>query len=86
MKETLCGSVWAYALKSKSVNEDPWIADQLVDDMRTVGLANERILVKPDQEASIVDLQLGIAKRRDSNSKEMELRTVRWGIPTAMVK
>ena len=65
MKETLCGSVWAYALKSKSVSEDPWIADQLVDDMRTVGLANERVLVKSDQEASIVDLQLGIAKRRE---------------------
>ena len=65
MKETLCGSVWAYALKSKSVSGDPWIADQLVDDMRTVGLANERVLVKSDQEASIVDLQLGIAKRRE---------------------
>ena len=37
MKETLCGSVWAYALKSKSVGEDPWVADQLADDMRTVG-------------------------------------------------
>ena len=61
----MCGSVWAYALKSKSVSEDPWIADQLVDDMRTVGLANERVLVKSDQEASIVDLQLGIAKRRE---------------------
>ena len=36
MKETLRCSVWAYALKSKSVGEDPWIAEQLVDDMRTV--------------------------------------------------
>ena len=65
MKETMCGSVWAYALKSKSVSEDPWIADQLVDDMRTVGLARERVLVKSDQEASIVEMQLEIAKRRD---------------------
>ena len=33
MKETLCCSVWAYALKSKSVMDHPWIADQIVDDM-----------------------------------------------------
>ena len=39
MKETLCGSVWAYGLKSKSVAEDPWIVDQIVDDMNTVGMA-----------------------------------------------
>ena len=49
MKETLCGSVWAYALKSKSVAEDPWIADQLIDDMVTVGMAKERVIIKSDQ-------------------------------------
>ena len=65
MKETFCGSVWAYALKAKSVGEDPWIAEQLVDDMRTVGLAKERVLVKLDQEESIVELQTQIAKRRE---------------------
>ena len=54
MKETLCGSVWAYALRSKSVAEDPWIADQLVDDMSTIGMARERVVIKSDQEASIV--------------------------------
>ena len=64
MKETLCGSVWAYALKSKSVAEDPWIADQLVDDMSTVGMARERVIVKSDQEPAIVELQLEIAKKR----------------------
>ena len=50
MKETLCGSVWAYALRSKSVGDDPWIAEQLVDDLRTIGLAKERVIVKSDQE------------------------------------
>ena len=64
MKETLCGSVWAYGLKSKSVSEDPWIAGQLVDDLCTVGMARERIVVKSDQESSIVELQLEIAKLR----------------------
>ena len=64
MKETLCGSVWAYALKSKSVGEDPWVTDQLVDDLCTIGLARERLVVKSDQEASIVEMQLEIAKKR----------------------
>ena len=63
MKETLCGSVWAYALRSKSVGDDPWIAEQLVDDLRTIGLAKERVIVKSDQEASIVELQGEVAKR-----------------------
>ena len=64
MKETLCGSVWAYALRSKSVGDDPWIAEQLVDDLRTIGLAKERVIVKSDQEASIVELQGEVAKKR----------------------
>ena len=34
-------------------------------DMRTKGLAKERVLVKSDQEASIVELQTQIAKRRE---------------------
>ena len=45
-KETMCDSVWAYALRSKSVAEDPWVADQIVDDLTTVGLAKDRIIVK----------------------------------------
>ena len=72
MKETLCGSVWAYALRSKSVAEDSWIADQLVDDIVTVGMAKERIIVKSDQEASIVELQGEIAKRRNSIGTGLE--------------
>lgn len=72
MKETLCGSVWAYALKTKSVSEDPWIADQLVDDLGTIGMANERIILKSDQEASIVELQSEIARRRPTVGTGME--------------
>ena len=62
MKETLCGSVWAYALQSKSVAEDPWIAEQLVDDLCTIGMAKERIVMKSYQGASIVELQSEVAK------------------------
>ena len=81
-----------YALRAKSVSEDPWVADQLVDDMNTVGLANERIIVKSDQEASITELQSEIVKRRpkvgtalenskvgDSNSNAKIERAIRDG-------
>ena len=64
MKETLCGSVRAYALRTKSVGEDPWIADQTVDDLRTVGLTTERVVVTSDQEASLVELHGEIAEKR----------------------
>ena len=56
MKEMMCDSVWAYALKSKNVAEDPWIADQIVDDLNTIGMGRNRIIVKTGQEASIVEL------------------------------
>ena len=72
LKETLCDSVWAYALRSKSVAEDPWIADQIVDDLNTVGMAKDRIIVKSDQEPSIVDLQTEIAKRRSDMGTSLE--------------
>ena len=72
MKETLCGSVWAYALRSKSVAEDPWVADQISDDLSTVGLAGERIIIKSDQEASIAELQNEIARRRGSPGTGIE--------------
>ena len=48
LKKTMCDSVWAYALRSKSVAEDPWVADQIVDDSSTVGMAKDRIIVKTD--------------------------------------
>ena len=64
LKETMCDPVWAYALRSKSVAGDPWVADQIVDDLNTIGLAKDRIIVKSDQEASIVELQSEIARRR----------------------
>ena len=90
LKETMCDSVWAYALKSKSVAEDPWIADQIVDDLNKIGMSRNRIIVKTDQEASIVELLTEIARRRsdigtslenskagDSNSNGKVVRTIR---------
>ena len=72
LKETMCDPVWAYALKSKSVAEDHWVADQIVDDLNTIGMAKDRIIVKSDQEASIVELQSEIARRRSDVGTSLE--------------
>ena len=63
MVETSCMSVWGYAVESKG-NADPWIAEQITEDMETIGIANERIIVKSDQEASIMDVARCVGKLR----------------------
>ena len=63
MAETLCRSVWAYAMSSKGAGE-PWIANQIAHDLETVGLAKKRIIVKADQEAAITDVQRAVAHCR----------------------
>ena len=90
LKETMCDSVWAFALKNKSAAEDIWIADQIVDDLNTSGMGKNKIIVKTDQVASVVELQTEIARRRvdvgtisenskvgDSNSNGIVERAIR---------
>ena len=48
MQETMCGSVWSYAVESKGA-ADTWVAEQIADDLGTVGMAQERIILKSDQ-------------------------------------
>ena len=64
MLETMCESVWAYALDGKGAASVEWLAQQVVDDIETVGLSKERIITKTDQEPSIVQLQQEVAKYR----------------------
>ena len=64
MAETLCNSVWAYAIEGKGGVSADWLAPKIVEDLGTVGLTQERIIAKSDQEASIVQLQHEIAKLR----------------------
>ena len=45
MLETLCHSIWAYAVSSKGTTES-WVSEQIVADMETVGLAGERIITR----------------------------------------
>ena len=55
MQESQCSSVWAYAVEKKGASEE-WIAPQILEDMETVGLQGEKVVMKSDQEASIVDV------------------------------
>ncbi|MBN71658.1 MAG: hypothetical protein CME32_20555 [Gimesia sp.] len=71
MVETLCRSLWAYAVGSKGASED-WVAEQIVDDIETIGLAEERVILKTDQENSITDLQRAVVKLRTGHGTAME--------------
>ena len=65
MHESLCDSAWAYAVKSKGSTER-WLIDQVVEDLETVGLKNERLVLKSDQEPSIVDVMREVQRARES--------------------
>ena len=47
MQESPCKSVWAYAVQSNGGSQD-WAVQQICDDLETVGLKNDRIVVKSD--------------------------------------
>ena len=50
MTETECKSIWAYAVEVKGAS-DPWIVEQIVEDLETIGLTEERLVLKTDQES-----------------------------------
>ena len=64
MQESLCRSVWAYAVESKGSMEE-WMIQQVCDDLETVGLKNERLVLTSDQESSIVDVMKEMQKARE---------------------
>ena len=72
MVETMCNSVWAYAIEGKGAASTDWLAPKMVDDMNTIGMARERIIAKSDQEASIVQLQQEVAKLRKDAGTAIE--------------
>ena len=45
MQESLCKSVWAYAVDTKGSMEE-WMVQQAIEDLETVGLKNERLVLK----------------------------------------
>lgn len=70
MLETMCRSTWAYVVEHKG--SDSWLTEQIVDDLETVGLANERIVIKADQEVAITDLQKSVARLRKDYGSALE--------------
>ena len=63
MQESACHSVWGYAVQQKGAGEKQ-VIEQIADDIATVGLSQERIIVKSDQEVSITDVQNALVKAR----------------------
>ena len=74
MKETACSSLWAYLVAHKGATLEPWVAKQVLHDLETVGLHNERIIVKVDQENAIKELQRTIANARGGETALEEAR------------
>ena len=71
MMDTLCSSIWSYAVKSKGMAEK-WVAEQMAEDIETIGLSEERIILKADQEASITEVQRAVAKAREGYGTAIE--------------
>ena len=63
LQETVCGSVWGYAVEAKGAS-DVKVAEQIADDIATIGMTKERIILKADQENSITDMHKKIVEIR----------------------
>ena len=66
MQESQCQSVWAYVVQSKGASE-AWVVDQVAEDLDTVGLKRDRIVIKSDQEASAQELSRAVARSRETD-------------------
>ena len=64
MQESLTKSVWAYAVASKGAKEN-WMVDQVLEDLETAGLRNDRIVLKTDQEPAITEVMKEVQRRRE---------------------
>ena len=63
MHESQHRSVWAYTVEAKGAAEE-WVLHQVLEDLETVGLRNERVVLKADQEPAIAEVLREIAKLR----------------------
>ena len=63
MQESQHRSVWAYPVEKKGATEE-WLSAQILDDLETVGLQGEKIVLKSDQEPAIVDVARDISRAR----------------------
>ena len=66
MHESQHRSVWSYAVESMCATEE-WVLHQIIEDMETVGLRNERVVLKSDQEPAITEVMREIVRLRQSD-------------------
>ena len=52
--------MWCYAVDKKGASEE-WVVKQICEDLETIGMREDRIVIKDDQEPSIVDVAKNIA-------------------------
>ena len=71
MIKTLCRSVWAHAVQSSSATED-WASEQIVENLKTIGLKDERLISKADQENSTLNILLGIESVKTIQSPALQ--------------
>ena len=70
LKSFLHKSVWAYLVEAKGVLKSDWLVKQIVCDLDTCGFQKCTIIVKTDQESSIIDVQNGIAAQRKDDGAD----------------
>ena len=63
MQESQSRSVWAYCVQSKGASEE-WVIEQIAEDLDTVGLKNDRIVLKTDQEPAAQEVSRAVARTR----------------------
>ena len=65
LKHIRSKSVWAYPIEGKGVGPAEWLITQVLGDLDTCGLDACRIVLKADQEPSILEVQNRIAELND---------------------
>ena len=63
MQESECRSVWSYVVDKKG-SSDKWVIHQICEDLETVGLREDRIIIEDDQEPAIIDVSKETATNR----------------------
>ena len=60
MQESETRSIWSYTVERKGASEE-WVIHQMCEDLETVSLKEDRIIIKDDQEPAIIDVAKQIA-------------------------
>ncbi len=63
MQESETRSIWSYAVERKGASEE-WVIHRICEDLETVGLKEDCMIIKDDQEPAIIDVAKQIALNR----------------------